>query len=98
MKRGGLIFEEQKTNKEVEDILDFLKRSKQMTRCKFKCDSITDHGAGNKSVSMTPVVSGSDENKAFWKYTPSGKFEINYANQNVFFEAGKEYFVDISPA
>ena len=30
MKRGGLIFEEHRTNKEVEEILDFVKRRKNM--------------------------------------------------------------------
>jgi hypothetical protein len=68
------------------------------TRCKFKCDTVTDHGAGNKSATFSPVIGGSEENKSFWKYTPSGKFELNWINENVKFEPTKEYYLDISVA
>jgi hypothetical protein len=67
------------------------------TRCKFKCDSVTDHGEA-KSVVLTPVTSGSDENKTFWKYTPGGRFEMTWVNPNVGFKPGKEYFIEIEEA
>jgi len=52
-----------------------------MTRCKFKCDSVTETVEA-KSVVMTPVYSSDEnsENKKFWKYTPSGKLEFTWIN------------------
>lgn len=52
------------------------------------------------SVVMYPVTSGSDENKAFFKASPSGKFEINIINQAAAdqLEIGKSYYIDITPA
>lgn len=69
------------------------------TRCKFRCDSVTDHGAA-KSVVMTPVYSTDpkSENKVFWDSSPGGKFELNWVNPNVDFKPGKEYYLDITPA
>ena len=68
------------------------------TRCKFKCNSVTEHEGGNKSAELVPVVSGSEENKNFWKYTPSGKLELTWLNPNVEFKPGQEYYLDITPA
>ena len=68
----------------------------EATRCKFRCDHVTSFGNGSKTVKMSAVVSGSDENKSFWKWTPSGSFEMQCVNENVNFEPGKEYFLDIS--
>jgi len=47
-----------------------------------------------------PVVQGSEENKKFWKYTPSGKIELGTVNQEVVndMELGKEYYVVFSEA
>jgi hypothetical protein len=67
-------------------------------RCKFRCDSVTDHGNGYKSVALQAVSGGSEENKSFHQATPNGKLEFSWANQNVFFEPGKEYYVDIEPS
>jgi hypothetical protein len=66
------------------------------TRCKFKCESVTDHGE-SKSVNMTAVTYGPEaEDKEFWKWTPSGTFEINCLNPKVMFVPGKTYYLDIS--
>lgn len=68
-------------------------------RCKFRCDSVTDHGSGYKSVVLTAVTgSGSEENKSFHSATPNGKLEFTWMNQNVFFEPKKEYYVDVTLA
>jgi hypothetical protein len=68
------------------------------TRCKFKCNSITDFGE-SKSVNMTAVTYGIEaENKEFWKWTPSGTFEISCLNPAVQFIPGKEYYLDITEA
>ena len=68
------------------------------TRCKFKCDSVTDFGQ-TKSVKMTVVTYGPEaENKEFFKWTPSGSFEIGCVNPAVKFVPGKEYYLDITEA
>lgn len=72
-----------------------------VTRCKFTCTSKTIQGAGeNQSVSFafSPVTTGSEENKEFWKWTPGGKLEFNCLNKNVDFEIGQDYYLDISLA
>lgn len=69
-----------------------------VTRCKFKCNSITTHAGGNKDVHMSPVYGDSPENKAFWAASPGGEFKLNWVNPNVSFEPGKEYYIDISLA
>lgn len=70
----------------------------KVTRCKFKCDSILLLENGHKNVTLLPVMSGSEENKSFWKQSPGGKFELYYVNPEVEFIPGKEYYIDISLA
>jgi hypothetical protein len=55
------------------------------------------------SVKLTAVFGGaneSEENKAFWKYTPSGVVEFNTIRPEVgqFFELGDEYYLDFTKA
>jgi hypothetical protein len=71
----------------------------KQTRCKFKCESVTDHGT-SKSVLLTPVYSSdpNSENKAFWQATPSGSLNLTWVNKNVEFMPGKEYYIDITQA
>lgn len=72
-----------------------------ITRCKFACVSKTISGAGENQTNtfvFTPVTGGNDENKSFWKWTPSGKLEFNCLNPNVDFEIGKDYYLDITLA
>lgn len=68
------------------------------TRCKFRCNTVTVHDGGQKSANLTPVTSGSEENKSFWKYTPSGNLELTWVNPDVEFTPGQEYYLDITPA
>lgn len=67
---------------------------------KFKVGSVTNFGNDNEGVNMTPVVSGSEENKSFSLYTPSGKIEMHITNPNCigFFVPGKEYYVEFKEA
>jgi hypothetical protein len=68
------------------------------TRCKFRCNDVTVNG-DSKSVKMSVVVNGPEaENKEFWKWTPSGFFEIACVNPAVTFVEGREYYLDISEA
>jgi hypothetical protein len=71
-------------------------------RAKFVCVGIEDQPTyEQKVVSFSAVVSGSEENKSFAKYTPSGNVQmyISYETEaSNAFEQGKEYFLDFSPA
>jgi len=67
---------------------------------KFKVGSVTDFGNNNHNVNLSPVVNGSDENKSFSQWTPSGKIEMHITNPECigFFEAGSEYYVEFRKA
>lgn len=73
----------------------------QKIKAKFLCTGVVDHPAGQqKSVSFTPVISGSDENKSFAKYTPSGSLHLSVSYETLAAEAfveGNEYYLDIYP-
>jgi hypothetical protein len=64
-------------------------------RAKFRCNNNQ-----NGVVSMHAVYTGSEENKAFWNATPSGNISLSITNPEAInqFEAGKEYYVDFTPA
>lgn len=67
-------------------------------RAKMTCSSKTITGAGENAqhgFKFHPVTGGSDENKEFWKWTPSGCLELNCVNPAVDFEPGKAYYIDI---
>lgn len=68
-------------------------------RAKFICEFVKYLG-DSCEVSLTPVIQGSEENKAFYSATPGGQIrleviDVETASQ---FEAGKEYFVDFTKA
>ena len=65
-----------------------------MVRCKLKCETVKDG-----RVVMRAVCDGSEENKSFFKYTPSGTLDFSTINDNALaqFKEGEEYYVDISP-
>ena len=71
-------------------------------RAKFFCSKIDEHPTlEQKVVNLYPVLSGSEENKSFAKYTPGGNVQlvISYETQAAdFFTEGKEYFLDFSEA
>jgi len=75
-------------------------------RAKFRCMSIEFHettGTGARSVKLQPVTGGqntSEEDKAFWKYTPSGQLTMYIDNPpaSELFEIGKAYYLDFTPA
>ena len=70
-----------------------------MVRAKFKVESVTNYENG-ASILMTPVISGNDENKSFYRYTPGGELKLQVVNTEVAkqLQPGKEYYIDISPA
>lgn len=72
------------------------------TRCKFVCREITKSKHWDKSkdaflfvAKFNPVIDGSEENKKFYSYTPSGSLEIGQYSEDIF-EVGKEYFIDVT--
>lgn len=69
-------------------------------RAKFRVTSVTAHEGGSSAVVLAPVLSGSEENKSFWKWTPGGKVELLTINPEAAsqFEPGKEFYVDFTPA
>lgn len=66
---------------------------------KFKCVSV-DGPAEWKSIKLEAVIDGSEENKAFFRMTPSGQISLGCINPeaNKQFEVGKEYFVNFIAA
>lgn len=72
-----------------------------IVRAKFRVEKVTRHSGGAVGVELWPVTTGSEENKNFWKYTPSGKLEMSMtagvpaADQ---FEPGQEYYLDFTLA
>lgn len=71
-----------------------------MVRAKFVCQAVTNFVGRQAKVTLTPVTGGSEENKSFWAYTPSGQIEMTITNPDAVdhFQPGQEYYVDFSPA
>lgn len=70
-------------------------------RAKFLCTSIVDDlEGGSKSITLHAVTTGSEENKEFFKWTPSGQLTLGCVNPeaNALFEEGREYYIDFSKA
>jgi antitoxin component YwqK of YwqJK toxin-antitoxin module len=70
-----------------------------MVRAKFRLEEKTYYPNGGKLV-FQPVVDGSQENKEFFKYTPSGKIEMQVVSDKVLdmMKPGEEYYIDFTPA
>ena len=55
-----------------------------------------------RAITMHPVIDGSEENKSFSKYTPSGQISLYVTNPNLFEELdqarGKQFYVDFTEA
>lgn len=55
--------------------------------------------SGNSEVLiMSPVTTGSEENKSFAQWTPWGRLELGISNPNLLgtFKPGDEYIVDFT--
>ena len=68
-------------------------------RTKFKVVSITEHEGAIRTAKLQAVSSGSEENKAFFKWTPSGSIQLGTLNPAAAaqFVPGKEFYVDFEP-
>lgn len=72
-----------------------------MVRAKMVCQANKTTGESphdQSEVTLSPVVSGSEENELFYKYTPGGYVKLQVVNPSaaVYFEEGKEYYVDFT--
>ena len=70
-------------------------------KAKFKVDKVTDMGNDIEIVHMWAVTDdGIPENARFHKYTPGGEVSITIDNPAIvgFFQEGKEYYIDFTPA
>lgn len=68
-----------------------------MSECRFKCRSKTEYDDGLANVHMEPVQE-CEENKKFFKYGPSGIFDLSGINPDIasMFKPGKEYLIKIT--
>ena len=64
---------------------------------KFICDSIKTFKEGGEVV-LKPVTTGSDENKTFFSYTPSGEVSLKVVKKETldFFVPGKAYYLNFT--
>lgn len=72
-----------------------------MVRAKFTVESIARTKNGGHTVTLSPVTSGSEENKVFYKFTPYGSIALNTINDSAmeaFGDPGDEFYVDFTPA
>ena len=70
-------------------------------RAKFICTVVSEFPSGDKKVEFSAVVSGSDENKEYAKYTPDAQMSMTISPETKaidFFKSGKEYVLDIKEA
>lgn len=70
-----------------------------MVKAKFKCTGVEEPTQTNENrvIALHAVTDGSEENKSFSKYTPSGQVLLNISPETQaydFFEAGKEYYLN----
>lgn len=70
-----------------------------MVRAKFRVQSITEDNSG-KSIKLLPVTTGSEENKSFFRWTPSGVIDLIILNPAASgqFKVDKQYYVDFTEA
>lgn len=73
-------------------------------RAKFVCKEISNSSPvsedNGKTVKLEAVINGSEENKEFFRWTPSGQISFGCVNVQASqqFVVGKEYYVDFTPA
>ncbi len=76
----------------------------QTVRCKFRCNSVSkrldNYGKEKRflyTYEFSAVYEGSEENKRFFAYTPSGQLNVGALKDDLF-EPGKEYYIDVTEA
>lgn len=73
-----------------------------LIKAKVKVYNVEDLGNEKYAevINMAPVYGNGEENKSYFKATPSGSISLTITNKDAwgFFAQGKEYFVDFTPA
>ncbi len=79
-----------------------------MVRAKFVVESYETRKANTRdpqseelrTITLTAVTDGSEENKKFFRWTPNGMIKIGILNPEAWkrLELGKQYFVDFTEA
>lgn len=70
-------------------------------RAKFNCHYIQKNEESRGiTVNMLAVTDGSEENKSFSEFTPSGQLSIviDKGEAKEYFEEGKDYYLDFTKA
>jgi hypothetical protein len=71
-------------------------------RTKFKVEQVRPCSWDDniEELFLIPVTDGSEENKSFSKFTPSGLLSLHISNPNLLgrFHTGQEYYVDFTLA
>lgn len=72
-------------------------------KAKFKCWGVEQPAEGyeNTTVTLQAVTYGSEENKSFSKYTPSGTVTLSISPETQahdYFKPGKEYYLTFDEA
>lgn len=68
-------------------------------RAKFVVTEVAQTVAGSR-IRMSPVTGTSEENKSFFKWTPSGQLDMGIVAPETaaVFTPGAEFYVDFTPA
>ncbi len=71
-----------------------------MIRAKFYCTVVDTDEYGNEHTRFLAVADTNESNKSWSEATPAGDMYLMISNPSAKgrFEAGKEYFLDITPA
>lgn len=69
-------------------------------RAKYLCQSVTQRPGSEEAACCAVYADGEPENNQFNEASPSGEFRIWIDNEAAhgFFEPGKSYYFDITPA
>ena len=75
-----------------------------MIRCKYVCQKVAKSRHWDRSgkrflyeAEFSAVTDGSEENKKFFEYTPTGSLTVGTYKED-HFEPGKSYYIDIPEA
>lgn len=69
-------------------------------RAKFQCNEVLET-VGSKTARLSAVTFENQGNEDFTSYTPGGSLEIvisDTAKAAAFFEIGRQYYLDFTPA
>ena len=68
------------------------------TRAKFRVIEKTEMSGGGFKIKLNPIYTGSEEDKAFFKYTPFGEITLGLINSDVAtqFKVDSYFYVDFT--